>query len=398
MFRTADNEHAMPTRGHYALFTIIIVLLLLCSPVLSGAAPAQKIITSIHIDTSTSRIKMTIRSSADFTWRIERLKSPSTALGLYITPVEPDPQAPKEIPINSGLVKNIRIVQKEREKSLLIAIEVVSFPHYSIQEGGNHREITVTVDKEIMEGSGTTTPHKKESLHRYPLSDKKSRYHEFQICFDAAGGGSLKAPSPPLGVIVKKEPEKPPQSMRKSLSLIMRTGATRSGNQKSAGSEPQILHREFIRTDLVVILKFLATSMGLDLIASSYVKGARSIDISDMTAQEALPLVLRGTGYAYRISQKILLVGPPDILDAMPSEIPVSPGDEETEVVVLKKIRIEKVLIKLIKEFPDARFEAHRNLNALTITARPAILEKIESVLRDADREEAPPAKSHEGP
>jgi hypothetical protein len=382
----------------------IVVLLAWGSSLVLLAAPAEKITTSIQIDNSSPKIRLTVRSSASFTWHLERLRAPSTALGLFITPVEPDPQAPKDIPINSGLIKNIKIVQ--REKSLLIAIEVVSFPHFSIQESGNHREMTMIVDKEVLEESKGSSKKKQPGAMIPNSQDKKSLLHAFHVLFDAAGSPSLKAPSPPLQV--KSEPDKAPappsQSIRKNLSLIMKASPAgkrpleQSPRAQKGSSRGEMLHREFVKTDLVVILKFLASHMGLDLVASSYVKGIKSIEISDMTAEEALPLVLRGTGYAHRISEKILLVGPADIIDTLTPRMSTEPKEGQTQLFVLKKIRIEMILLRLMKEFPDAHIEAHRNLNALTITASTAILKKIELFLLKADAEGAPPRKTDPQP
>ncbi|MGV8124489.1 MAG: STN domain-containing protein [Candidatus Xenobiia bacterium LiM19] len=384
----------------YRLFNIffIIAFLLISLSLSSQAAAPDKIITSIQIENAGSLVKVHITSSQTLTWKmIRRDGGASPALTLLISPVDPDPEAPKEIPVNAGLIKKVRFSHlNDKDKSLIVTVDVVSTPQYSLQERPDKKGLTLVMNREIM--LGKKVPKTAAAMTRRTGTRLENA---FTVFFDSGKSPTVKSPEKPLTIRTEQEHALiEGRELKKNLSLIMTASkAGSSSKSRMAGESSQggkeILNTEFKDTELVKMLKFIAEKMGLNLVTSPQVKGSKSIVVADMTPEEALPLILKGTGFWYRIDRQILFVGPPAILGAFSPEATVSEKEEVTRIVVLKNSRIEPLVPALIRKFPEATFTPHSSLNAIVITAPASLFEKIEEVISEHEKNAPapPPAK-----
>ncbi len=372
----------------------ITALFLLCLFRYSQAAATEKIITSIQIENEGSIVKVHITSSQTMAWKMVRKDGgASPSLTLLVSPVDPDPRAPREIPINAGLIKRVRFSHlNDKDRNLMVSVDVVSIPQYSLQEHPDKKGVTLVMNREIM--LGKKAPKTTGVVTRRAGSLLENALIVF---FDATKSPSLKSPESPL--VIKTEQEHAlmaGRELKKNLSLIMDVSHTGSSSKsRKGGGSPQagkeILNTEFKDTELVKILKFIAEKMELNLVTSPHVKGSKSIVIADMTPEEALPLILKGTGFWYRVDRQILFVGPPAILGAFSPEATVRGKEEVTRTVVLKKTRIEPLVPALIRKFPEATFIPHSSLNAIVIVAPAALIEKIESAIDEQERNASSP-------
>jgi|GEM_PF-1465660 len=384
----------------YRICSVLLVLAFLTFfiSLSSQAAPAEKIVTSIQIENAGSLVKVHITSSQTLTWKmIRRDGGASPALTLLISPVDPDPEAPKEIPVNAGLIKKVRFSHlNDKDKSLMVAVDVVSTPQYSIQERPDKKGLTLVMNREIM--LGKKVPKTAAAMTRRTGTRLENA---FTVFFDSGKSPTVKSPEKPLTIRTEQEHALiEGQELKKNLSLIMTASkAGSSSKSRRAGESPQggkeILNTEFKDTELVKMLKFIAEKMGLNLVTSPQVKGSKSIVVADMTPEEALPLILKGTGFWYRIDRQILFVGPPAILGAFSPEAVLSEKEEVTRIVVLKNSRIEPLVPALIRKFPEATFTPRSSLNAIVIIAPASLIEKIEDMISEHEKNALapPPAK-----
>lgn len=375
----------------YRQFNIlsIIAFFLISLSLSSQAAPTDKIITSIQIENAGSLVNVHITSSQTLTWKMTRRDGgASPALTLLISPVDPDPEAPKEIPINAGLIKKVRFSHlNDKDKSLMVTVDVVSTPQYSLQERPDKKGLTLVMNREIMLGKKVP-----KTAAAMPRRTGTRLENAFTVFFDSVKKPSVKSPESPL--VIRTEQEHAlitGQELKKNLSLIMTASTAGSSSKSRRGGDlsqdgKEILNREFKDTELVKMLKFIAEKMGLNLVTSPQVKGSKSIVLADMTPEEALPLILKGTVFWYRIDRQILFVGPPAILGAFSPEAVISKKEEVTRTVVLKNSRIEPLVPALIRRFPEATFTPHRSLNAIVITAPASLIEKIEDMISEHEK------------
>jgi hypothetical protein len=373
-----------------ALITVCFALLLMTG---SNAAPPEKIVTSIRIENTGSIVKVYITSSQTLAWKMVRKDGgASPAIKLLISPVDPDPEAPKEIPINAGLIKKVQFTHlNDKDKSLMVAVEVVSIPQYTLQERPDKKGLTLVMNREVMLGKKVSKPPAEA-----PKKTGTKLENSFSVFFSATKGSSLKQKDSPL--VVKTEQQhaiETGRELKKNLSVLMDASGQPSKKRRgpeAAQAGKEMLNTEFKDAELVVILKFIAEKMALNLITSPHVKGSKSVVISDMTPEEALPLILKGTGYWYRIEKQILFVGPPALLGSFSPEATVDGKENVTRVIVLKKLRIEPLVPALIKKYPGATFEPHSSLNSIVITAPEPLMDKIEKEINGYEKDAPEPA------
>lgn len=382
----------------------------------------EKPVTRINIENDSGKIIISVAGCSGLTWLIEHKESKKPALVLNIFPVSSDSFKTREYPINSGLVRNIVVEPSEKkENTLSITINVVTIPRYRVNESKDKHEIIMSVEREIFKGKRKTlTPEenleviKIENENKRKMRRSASLLGNITVLIDATKKDPVEASFIPVETVVVAEEKK---NLKESISLLkVATGSmlddavkqnekkpkpqkkevikpdkSRNTKQKSGKETGNLINREFTKTDIVVILKYLANLLNLDLVSSPQVKGAKSIELTDMTAEEAIPLILKGTNYKYKIAQNILFVGPPEILDTLtPEEMMGETNEIVTKIFVLKKIRIEDIVPELSKDFPDVKFVTYTNLNAIEVTARNSLMKRIEAIVEVSDREKKP--------
>jgi hypothetical protein len=371
------------------LLMMLSLIMLSWQPHTLSAAEKEKVITRITIETTDKVVKIHLTSSQQVTWKMVKQKA---ALVFSVAPVDPDPNTPKEIPINSGLIRKVRFVQLgDKERNLMIVVDVVPFPAYQVNEEPQKKGIFIVLDREVMEGSRNNAAM---SAARNSAI-KKGDQHKYSILMTAAAVKPPAAlepplvPAPPRGKVnANKEMfyKKEPKSLKHDLELVQQAAAG-SPRQQARKGQGEMLNCEFNREDLLKMLKFMAGKMGLSLAASPQVKGTKSIVLNEVTAEEAVRLILKSTPFTYRVERNVLLVGPPEMLKSFSlEELNTQDTEEETRVIMVKKMRAEGLISLLQEHFPTARITPYTTLNALIVTAGPRIIDRMEAYIRQLEQ------------
>jgi hypothetical protein len=342
------------------------------------AAESDRVITHISIETTDQKVKVRLTSTRQITWKLVRQKA---ALVFCVSPVDPDPNTPKEIPINTGLIRKVRFLQQhDREKNLLIVIDVVPFPAFKIEEDPHKRGLSILLDRKELEVSRSKSPK---------AGTAKSR-KKYSILFAAAAGEVKNGKEPPLVPLPTREKidgnkemfyKKEPKSVKKDLDILKKAALV--GTHSPRAGKEELLNLDFDREDIVKMLKFLAARKGLSLAAAPQVKGTKSIVLSEVTAEEAVGLILKGTSFTYKIERNVLLVGPPSLIKSLSLEtLHRADTEEVTRVVMVSTMRAEGLVPLLSELFPTARVSPFARLNALIITAGPSVADDVEAYIR----------------
>lgn len=392
------------------LIQSVCLFVILC--ITAGPLYAGSISTSIRIETTEDKVRLFIGSTEKLLCRVEHQAS---SLLLHISPVEHDPAIPREFPINVGLVKKVRFLLQKPDK-LVISVDVISLPNYSLKNVDDGRGIILTIERE-MYGSPRRPAVRPDSKRVELTLPASPRARKIALMCDAAGGSMMSAADLPFetapgdrvkrnfsimfGATKKNSPSTlaPPLQDRNAVSLrkkllflsdvlaaSMPPGFGSPKKRAPEGGKTPLINKEFVNAELVQILKYLSDTLGLNLITSRHVKGSKSIVLSDITAGEAIPLVLGGTEFTYKVAGKFLFVGPPDIVEGLSADESTGfNGEEVIRVFVFKSVRIEKIIVRIQNEFPQATIESRKMLNALIITAGSELMEKIERFLKTLD-------------
>lgn len=389
---------------------ILLIITLLC---LTSRVSAEKATTRIRVETTSGRVRIVVLSTQKLEWKAEHRTSPESIV-LLISPVDKDPNILKEIPVNIGLVKRIKFSYLGENK-LQINVSVVSLPQYKITETDGKKGLSLTIERELIGHPGVAKRDSEAdgNIGRYDVSSPELQ--KLAIFFDCLRSSERKTVEPyfqaaPEGRFIKSfnimlEASKqtshgaarPPiedtldRSLKDNLSIVINATSSGKGNSGSStgsrkGSAKDLIEKDFRNTEIVKILRFLAEKLGLNLITSTNIREKKSIALSEMTAEEAIPLVLRDTPYSYRISENTLFVGPRGIIDSLaPDAISSGLVEEVIRVFVLKSIRIEKLIPELEQEFPGIKIEPKPALNAIVVTSEASRIKKIEEFIRGKD-------------
>ncbi len=359
-------------------FILLLLYIVFLSPTTPHAAESDRVITHISIETTDQKVKVRLTSTRQITWKLVRQKS---ALVFCVSPVDPDPNTPKEIPIDTGLIRKVRFLQQhDKDKNLLIVIDVIPFPAFKIHEDPNKRGLFIVLDRKELEVSRSASPKSA------PAKSRK----KYSILFASAAGEVKNEKGPPLVPVPTREKidrnkemfyKKEPKSVKKDLDILKKAALV--GTHSPRPGKEELLNLDFDREDMVKMLKFLAARKGLSLAAAPQVKGTKSIVLSEVTAEEAVGLILKGTPFTYRIERNVLLVGPPSLIKSLSLEsLHRADIEEVTRVVMVSTMRAEGLVPLLSELFPTARVAPFDRLNALIITAGPSVADDVEAYIR----------------
>ncbi len=135
----------------------------------------------------------------------------------------------------------------------------------------------------------------------------------------------------------------------------------------------------FIETDLRMALQDLSAEAGVNIIADPEVRGVVSVELEDTPLDEALKLILAGTGYHFIRTDKYYLVFPVD--QAADSFLEVS----DTQLVALNHIRAKTAVDMLPRRLQDF-VKADEEIDVVAITAAPKMIERIVRDLKVLDQ------------
>lgn len=140
-----------------------------------------------------------------------------------------------------------------------------------------------------------------------------------------------------------------------------------------------LITHSFIDADLRMALEDLGAQAGVNIATSPGVSGVVSAEMKQATLEEALDMVLAGTGFEVHETEDYYLVYDPDV------ESPFFPAVAETEVVDLNYARAGAVR-DLLPDALQRYVRVNEETNALAITAPEEAMNRIKADLDKIDR------------
>jgi len=144
-------------------------------------------------------------------------------------------------------------------------------------------------------------------------------------------------------------------------------------------NRPALVSNVFFDTDLRQALQDIATQVGVIIVPDETVIGLVTCTLEEVPLEKALQIVLAGTSYVAKETPDYYMVCSAD--PTSPSFLAVS----ETRLIKLNHIKAEAALKLLSTGFSD-HVQANPNDNTVAITARPALIDRIVSDLKQFDR------------
>ncbi len=154
---------------------------------------------------------------------------------------------------------------------------------------------------------------------------------------------------------------------------------TNDANDSAETAKPAFVSNVFFDTDLRQALHDIALQVGVIIVPDESVVGLVTCTLQDVPLEKALEIVLAGTSYVVKETPDYYLV-----CSADPTS-PSFPVVSETRLMKLNHIKADAALKLLSTGFSDY-VRANPDDNTVSITARPALMERIVSDLKLFDR------------
>jgi type II secretory pathway component GspD/PulD (secretin) len=135
----------------------------------------------------------------------------------------------------------------------------------------------------------------------------------------------------------------------------------------------------FYQTDLRQVLSDIATQVGVVIVPEVSVRGLVTCELNDVPLGRALDIVLAGTGFVVKKTPDYYLVCSAD------PKSPAFPMISETRILRLDYVQADATARMLSSSFRDY-VQADKDINVLSITAPPALVERIAADVLELDR------------
>jgi len=168
-----------------------------------------------------------------------------------------------------------------------------------------------------------------------------------------------------------------------ALCIVLIGAGGLAAQEKAAATrpaeEPKTVSNVFVDTDLREALQDIASQLEVVIIPDNSVSGVVTCELKEATLDEALEIVLAGSGYIVKKTPDYYLVCSGDI------ESPSFPVISETRLVKLNYVKAASAVKLLCPTFQKVA-KADPETNTLCITAVPKMVERIVADLKQIDR------------
>jgi len=153
--------------------------------------------------------------------------------------------------------------------------------------------------------------------------------------------------------------------------------AEESSAQEGLEVSSELVSLDYKEANLATVLRSLSYSYDLNLVATKDVQGKVTVNLRNVTIDEALEAILSVNGYAFTRKGSLIYITP-------------GPGTEGIDIITtaihlsyLTASEAERLLSKVISSKGD--IQVNDSTNSLVITDFPASIEKVKKVLKEID-------------
>lgn len=161
------------------------------------------------------------------------------------------------------------------------------------------------------------------------------------------------------------------------LALLLTIGAGQA--VQAADSDEVLVTALFFDTDIREALSEISLLTGINIIPDNTVRGAVTADLIDVPLERALRMLLIGGGFSYRKIDGFYFVGLPDPRSTTFGEL------VDAELVPLSHVSVARVMASL-PNFLASYVKGDPEGNVMIITAPPAELQRIRTLIRGIDQ------------
>lgn len=343
----------------------LMALLLVAVLATIGTPPAHAkspLVTGVQVAGGTGKLKVHVSATGEVQYRVLSITDPRYSMVVEIFPAQLETSVKKTMDVNSGLVERVRVGQfSDNPDVVRLVVDLKSPTQYQIVMAPGRKGLTVAVNS----GEVASAKVAKADVPPAPRASTQAS-----------------APAVPT-YVVHGSPKK----------MI----AARPRNYRGGYSAQRRVSIDFVGADLIYVLKILAKEMDRNLVADQTVKGTVTMTLRDVPAEGALSMILKISGFDYKIVDRTIVVGSKETLEKIPDNIFSSDfARQQTGPRVILPIPLEHAKAATVADtiksvYPDVKVTVQADQNFVVVTGPKPMVRDIKEFVQKLDVPPPPP-------
>ncbi len=348
-------------------------LLILCF-MLAALSPTyaspDATVSSVKVMDRTGTIKVLVDTNEAVGCIVSRAKTPRNCLIVELYPAVLSSQVKKKIDVNYGLVESVRVIQAtDKARTVKVMVDVISQIDYKVIPSAGRRGLTLELGTAMISTAKAT-----KAVAQAPATTPSQETPRPAV--------NEKRPVQQQQVAQKQPVEyhQPAQTYKPAAPAKPRPPA------KPAAPKEKLVSMDFVNADLIYVLKILAKELNYNIVTDPSVSGAVTMTLKNVPARGALNIIVKMSGYDYKIVGNTMIVGDEKTLAKIPNNIMGMRKDNQvTQVIPLENAKPGDVQAVLASNYPDAKIQPDSRLNALIVTADPNTIKQMKVLASQLD-------------
>ncbi len=350
-------------------------LLILCFmlTIISPIYASDYNVREIKVMDRTGTIKVYVDTDGPVGYAAYRAKDPGHCLIVELYPAVMSPKCKAKVDINYGLVENVRVYQAaDKSRTVKVKVNVISPIDYKVINAAGKRGVILELGTAMI-----STTKAAKAVAQAPVSNQPT---------------TTSRPEP----IATKAPKtiETPRTVARTAPETMqykpaapRYAPVAARKPKAAVAQEKMVSMDFVNADLIYVLKILAKEMNLNIVTDPTVSGAVTMTLKNVPASGALNIIVRMSGYSYKVVGNTMIVGDEKTLAKIPNNIMKvnKTKGEVTQVIPLENAKPGDVTPILSSSYPDARIQPDTRLNALIVTTDADTIKQMKTLASQLD-------------
>jgi len=335
---------------------ILCFILMIASPMYANP---DATVNSVKVMDRTGTIKVIVDASDAVSTTAYRAKTPRNSLVVEVFPATLSSKVKKTIEVNYGLVENVRVIQATDARTVKVMVDLISQVDYKVIAAAGRRGFTVELGTAMISTAKATKAVAKEpaATTEKPVKEQPVVTKKTPVTI---------APTKHVAQTTKVATE-PAVSYKPSAPKYSAVGKKKAA---APAEKEKMVSMDFVNADLIYVLKILAKEMNMNIVTDPTVSGAVTMTLKNVPASGALNIIVKMSGYSYKVVGNTIIVGDEKTLSKIPSNIMgIKKGNEVTQVIPLENAKPGDVMGVLSSNYPDAKIQPDSRLNALIVTA-----------------------------
>lgn len=397
-------------RNGYRWVAVLVVaaLAVIGAPAAHAKSP---LITAVKVSGKPGKLSVRVVATGQVQYRVLNLTDPRFNTVVEIFPAQLSTDIVKSVDVNTGLVEKVRVGQfSDNPDVVRLVLDVKALPKYEIVTAPGHKGLTLAVSTDVASAKASTAnttpaPAAAVQVHKAvtvpipvhsAVTVTKTPSQSFSLSPALAhkarptGVAEVTAPdiSPTHTYVVHNSPKEP----QEVAAAPRRRRGTRRGTYGGGGHKVSL---DFVGADLIYVLKILAKELNYNLVTDSSVKGSVTMSLKDVPPFGALSLILKIAGFDYKIIDHTIVVGQPDTLGRIQSDIfgkpPPVPGQMGILPIPLEHAKAASIADSLKSVYPDVTVTVQADQNFVVVQGPKKELLDIKEFVQKMDVPPPPP-------